>query len=191
MPLAFARAASLFGLLLIVCPSQAADVQSPKTKNRATVQKSTRSPAAPAVRAQWAPPGVPNAALAGTPQAGMNVGTPYYWGGSSAGAAYSPYGAAYSPYGAGGYAPGAYSDAGFYGPMLPAGDGYGGSSLTGGYGIPGGYSAGGGDPYMVHFGPGYYRQGDYGHFRFPFYSYRRPWYFPGQPSYNRDTNFPW
>jgi len=46
-------------------------------------------------------------------------------------------------------------------------------------------------PYDYHFGPGYYRAQEYGHYRFPYYSYRRPWYFPGHPSYNRDTNFPW
>ncbi|MFO1019103.1 MAG: hypothetical protein U0903_00160 [Planctomycetales bacterium] len=49
----------------------------------------------------------------------------------------------------------------------------------------------GDDPYTLHFGPGYYRSGEYGHHRFPWYSYRRPWYFPGHTSYNRDTNVPW
>lgn len=49
----------------------------------------------------------------------------------------------------------------------------------------------GGDPYTLHFGPGYYRSAEYGHHRFPYYSYRRPWYFPGHTSYNRDTNYPW
>lgn len=48
-----------------------------------------------------------------------------------------------------------------------------------------------GDPYLYHFGPGYYRYQEAGHYRFPYYSYRRPWYFPGHPSYNRDTNIPW
>lgn len=60
----------------------------------------------------------------------------------------------------------------------------------------GGYNPGpgagpGGDPYEYHYGPGYYRSGEYGHFRFPYYSYRRPWYFPGFSGYNRDTNLPW
>jgi hypothetical protein len=49
----------------------------------------------------------------------------------------------------------------------------------------------GGDPYTLHFGQGYYRANEYGHHRFPYYSYRRPWYFPGHTSYNRDTNYPW
>lgn len=49
----------------------------------------------------------------------------------------------------------------------------------------------GGDPYSWHFGPGFYRHAEHGHFRFPYYSYRRPWYYPGQPIFNRDTNFAW
>lgn len=47
------------------------------------------------------------------------------------------------------------------------------------------------DPYTRHFGPGFYRSQEYGHFRFPSYSYRRPWYNPGAPTYNRDTNYRW
>ena len=47
------------------------------------------------------------------------------------------------------------------------------------------------DPYTYHFGPGYYRAAEHGHFRFPYYSYRRPWYHPGPPVFNRDTNFAW
>ena len=47
------------------------------------------------------------------------------------------------------------------------------------------------DPYSYHFGPGFYRRAEHGHFRFPYYSYRRPWYYPGQPVFNRDTNFAW
>ena len=48
-----------------------------------------------------------------------------------------------------------------------------------------------GDPYYYHFGPGFYRQQEAGHYTFPYNSYRRPWYFPGHTSYNRDTNIPW
>lgn len=62
-----------------------------------------------------------------------------------------------------------------------------------GYGvgtIPG-YGPGGFDPYTYHFGPGYQRSALYGHYRFPYYTYRAPWYFPGHAVYNRDTNFPW
>ena len=49
----------------------------------------------------------------------------------------------------------------------------------------------GADPYVYHFGPGIHRHTNYGHYRFPFHSYRAPWYFKGAPSYNRDTNHPW
>jgi hypothetical protein len=45
--------------------------------------------------------------------------------------------------------------------------------------------------YQYHFGPGYYRHSEGGHYRFPYYTYRAPWYFPGHPIYNRDTNRPW
>jgi len=48
-----------------------------------------------------------------------------------------------------------------------------------------------GDPYYDHFGPGYHRQSLYGHYRFPYYNYRAPWYYPGRAVYNRDTNAPW
>jgi len=71
-----------------------------------------------------------------------------------------------------------------------AGSAYGsnyGSNYSGGAGAGGA----GGDPMSYHFGPGYYRSGEYGHFRFPYYSYRRPWYHPGFAGYNRDTNLPW
>ena len=76
------------------------------------------------------------------------------------------------------------------------------------YGTPGGYEArigspyhyfdpnGGqyvvtGDPYYDHFGPGFHRHSLHGHYRFPYYNYRAPWYYPGRAVYNRDTNFPW
>ena len=42
------------------------------------------------------------------------------------------------------------------------------------------------DPYTDNFGPGYYRHYEHSHTRFPYYSYRRPWYFPGSPSFNAD-----
>lgn len=45
--------------------------------------------------------------------------------------------------------------------------------------------------YQYHFGPGFYRHSEGGHYRFPYYTYRAPWYFPGHPIYNRDTNRPW
>ena len=88
--------------------------------------------------------------------------------------------------------------------------GYAGSAYGGGgsYGAPGGYEArvgspayyhdpaGGqyqvsGDPYQDHYGPGFQRSSLHGHYRFPYYNYRAPWYFPGRAVYNRDTNFAW
>jgi hypothetical protein len=48
-----------------------------------------------------------------------------------------------------------------------------------------------GNPYYDHFGPGFQRSSLYGHYRFPYYNYRAPWYYPGRAVYNRDTNFPW
>lgn len=99
------------------------------------------------------------------------------------------------------YAPGYFSQPA---PAQNTVSGPGGHLPGGPYGVPGspyyytpqsydparaGY--GGGDPYTFHFGPGFYRSYEYGHNRFPYYSYRRPWYFPGHTSYNRDTNMPW
>lgn len=48
-----------------------------------------------------------------------------------------------------------------------------------------------GNPYNDHFGPGFHRNSLHGHYRFPYYSYRAPWYYPGRAVYNRDTNFVW
>lgn len=55
----------------------------------------------------------------------------------------------------------------------------------------GGQYVNSGNPYNDHFGPGFQRNSLYGHYRFPYYNYRAPWYFPGKAVYNRDTNFPW
>ncbi len=42
------------------------------------------------------------------------------------------------------------------------------------------------DPYVVHFGqPADAFFNGPGHLRFPYYSYRRPWFFPGPPRFNR------
>lgn len=84
----------------------------------------------------------------------------------------------------------------------PAGVAGGGTWAPGGYepriGSPVYYHdpAGGqyqvtGNPYDDHFGPGFHRNSLHGHYRFPYYNYRAPWYFPGRAVYNRDTNFPW
>ena len=48
-----------------------------------------------------------------------------------------------------------------------------------------------GNPYYDHFGPGFQRSSIHGHYRFPYYNYRAPWYFPGRAVYNRNTNFAW
>ncbi len=46
--------------------------------------------------------------------------------------------------------------------------------------------------YEQAFGPGLYRSGaEVGQYHFPYYSYRRPWYFPGQPSFQRSTDYVW
>lgn len=46
--------------------------------------------------------------------------------------------------------------------------------------------------YDQAFGPGLYRSGaEAGQYHFPYYSYRRPWYFPGQPSFHRSTDYVW
>ena len=139
----------------------------------------------------WAP--------GGDAVSGMRVGRPYYW--SAPGAAPAPGGIGYdvgSPYG-NGYGPGAPAagcgcrggGAGSFG-YSNAGPGYAGfGSSYGGTPYYGGFAYGGADPYTEHFGPGFHRNSIDGHNRFPGYSYRRPWYYPGLPSYNRDTHLPW
>jgi len=130
----------------------------------------------------------PRGPLGGTVASGYTGGNPQldrYSSGAGYGNNYgggysnSGYGAGYSgnsynanSYNNGGYANGGYANGGYAN----------GAAMSGGAG---------GDPYQYHFGPGYYRSGEHGHFRFPFYSYRRPWYHPGFAGYNRDTNLPW
>jgi hypothetical protein len=60
--------------------------------------------------------------------------------------------------------------------------------VHGGRGVPWGYNH---SVFEYHFGPGFYRDGEAGHYRFPYYTYRAPWYSPGPPIYNRFTNRPW
>lgn len=124
-------------------------------------------------------------------------------------------------YGTGAYAPnvatpyaapsttGAYSYG--YGYSRPQGytaTGMGPAAGVGPFWAPGGYEArigspylyhdpnGGqfvvtGNPYSDHFGPGFHRSQLHGHYRFPYYNYRAPWYYPGRAVYNRDTNLHW
>lgn len=139
------------------------------------------------------------------PQAGMAGGYANYGmaGGYPAGApgGYPPAGGYPGTAGYGAPTPGAG-----YGPApLP----YGGMVATNGpHWAPGGYEprigsptyyydpAGGqyvvtGNPYYDHYGPGFQRHSLHGHYSFPYYSYRTPWYFPGRAVYNRNTNFAW
>ena len=80
-----------------------------------------------------------------------------------------------------------YQESPTYGMMSSTYGQYGYASY-GEYASHGSYAS---DPYTAHFGPGFYRNNEAGHYRFPYYSYRRPWYYPGHPVYNRDTNFAW
>ncbi len=58
--------------------------------------------------------------------------------------------------------------------------------------MPGGLSSANDAIYDQAFGPGLYRSGaEAGQYHFPYYSYRRPWYFPGQPSFQRSTDYVW
>lgn len=127
--------------------------------------------------------------------------------GSPGGYMGSPGGYMGSPGGYMGSAYGAVEPGGLYsvGQMpLPAGS----YSANGPHWAPGGYEArvgspayyhdpsGGqyvvsGNPYTDHFGPGFQRNSLHGHYRFPYYNYRAPWYYPGRAVYNRNTNFAW
>ena len=69
--------------------------------------------------------------------------------------------------------------------------GVGVAPYGGAVGLGVGSAAAGGDVYSTHFGPGFHRNQQFGHYRFPYYSYRRPWYHVGPPAYAADTNFPW
>lgn len=162
-----------------------------------------------------------NVQYGGWPPGGYEdrVGRPYYWsvpGGTVPLSSYGSAGAGSGAYGSparsgcgcnGGQAGGV----GYGGPIGYSVPGYGGAAYGGpvGYGVNGygqtgfaGYGPGSGaaavgqggsagDPYTYHFGPGFYRSNEFGHDRFPYYSYRRPWYDVGHPVRVRDTNLPW
>ncbi len=148
--------------------------------------------------AQWAVPPAP-------------VGTTYYAGSQSGTVGYGGLGYGSQSYGAMGYGTmgygGASSSASGYQSGYTA-TGAGPGAGVGPFWAPGGYEArigspylyhvpnGGqfvvtGNPYYDHFGPGFHRQSLHGHYRFPYYNYRAPWYYPGRAVYNRDTNQPW
>ena len=91
--------------------------------------------------------------------------------------------------------PSYYGDPALVNPSMVTG--YGGGGYHAGMGGPGTVQYGGTvygagiQPYYKHFGSGYYRHSEAGHLRFPYYSYRAPWYFPGPAVFNRGTNLPW
>lgn len=138
------------------------------------------------------------------------IGSPYYWsvpGGTASLSATGAQPAGYSGMGPAGSV-GCGCNKGSSGPATAAGPvGYGaygpnaGPGVYGAYGPNAGYAGSGsgyepvggpaGDPYTYHFGPGFYRSNEFGHYRFPYYSYRRPWYDVGHPVRVRDTNLPW
>ena len=63
---------------------------------------------------------------------------------------------------------------------------------TCGGGMGGGLSPAAAASYGQAFPGGYYRGGaEAGMHHFPYYNYRRPWYFPGQPSFLRSTDLIW
>ena len=136
--------------------------------------------------------GMPMPPVPPTIGGGMGYAPAYDVGPGMGGGYAAGYGGGVGPGYGGGYAAGYGGGfAGGYGPVAGMGYGYGG-----GFGQPGGGMAAvpgqlPGNPYLYHFGPGFYRYQEAGHYSFPYYSYRRPWYFPGHPSYNRDTNIPW
>ncbi|HET6422503.1 MAG TPA: hypothetical protein VFG20_02395 [Planctomycetaceae bacterium] len=129
--------------------------------------------------------------------------------------AYNYNGGTYAPGVAAPYASpsitGAYGYGNGYGYNRPQGytaTGMGPAAGVGPFWAPGGYEArigspylyhdpnGGqfvvtGNPYSDHYGPGFHRSQLHGHYRFPYYNYRAPWYYPGRAVYNRDTNLHW
>lgn len=75
---------------------------------------------------------------------------------------------------------------------MPMVAGSGCSTCRGGAGGSNGLSPANAAIYEQAFGPGLYRSGaEVGQYHFPYYSYRRPWYFPGQPSFHRSTDYVW
>jgi hypothetical protein len=108
------------------------------------------------------------------------------------------------PYGYRGYAQPTWAANGYTTPGAGPGAGAGPYWAPGGYepriGSPynyhdpnpqGGQYVVTGDPYYDHWGPGFHRHSLHGHYRFPYSTYRAPWYYPGRAVYNRDTNLPW
>ncbi len=63
---------------------------------------------------------------------------------------------------------------------------------TCGGGMSGGMNPAATAAYGQAFPNGFYRGGaEAGMYHFPYYSYRRPWYYPGQPSFHRSTDNVW
>ena len=59
-----------------------------------------------------------------------------------------------------------------------------------GFDMNGGMGGGMGGMNASPFGSMSNARGEMGHVRYPYYSYRRPWYFPGQPSFNTTIDGP-
>ncbi len=144
-------------------------------------------------QAQWAVPPAP-------------VATTYHSGSQSGSLGYGAMGYGGQGYVGMGYGGASSSAYGYQNGYTATGAGPGAG--VGPFWAPGGYEArigspylyhdpnGGqfvvtGNPYYDHFGPGFHRQSLHGHYRFPYYNYRAPWYYPGRAVYNRDTNQPW
>ncbi|MBI1312259.1 hypothetical protein GC176_13300 [bacterium] len=60
----------------------------------------------------------------------------------------------------------------------PWNNGFGVYGVNGAFGLPGSNLGGGFGGMMFN------ARGEAGHVRYPYYSYRRPWYYPGQPNFN-------
>lgn|GEM_PF-1398992 len=191
------------GLAALAAPLAAAEPMQTPSKPAAIVQISNPgiaveypppAPLAPLPMNSYAPNYSPSTILA-NPPAPMSSTYPTY---SPATPTYSPTTTTYAP---------SVGVGSSYGPPSSyyTATGSGAAAI---YGTPGGYEArigspyhyfdpnGGqyavsGNPYNDHFGPGFHRQSLHGHYRFPYYNYRAPWYYPGRAVYNRDTNFAW
>ncbi len=139
----------------------------------------------PTMAQDYLPPVPSLGQVPASPSYTPNFGTPYSQpsisGGYAAGSQYRP---GYTATGAGpGAGVGPYWAPGGYEPRI-------GSPYY--YHDPnGGQFVVTGNPYYDHYGPGFHREQLHGHYRFPYYNYRAPWYYPGRAVYNRDTNLPW
>ena len=177
------------GLALMAGLSQLSEAGDVPTK-RAQFGGIPAAPAVPAIPNAPATPGMVPGAVPG--QYASPYAAPGAIGGGVYGGAAPGYGAGGGPYGAPGGNmavgnPYYWSNSGFNAGAYPL---YHSGSVNP-YTPVNSAPQAMGDPYSFHYGPGFYRSNESGNLRFPYYSYRRPWYYYGQPSYDRDTNLPW